>query len=232
MKIDKFYLQVVVGILIVTIGLVLFFKEDILGFKYPFSYPSITYLYEDLETANAEYSSEISSYQNVVKELESLVKRENQLVEMYGATLQNMESLSWKFHLPSLLILLEQNARYFNVRLHIYRESFVEETVERSPSGGKQGEKEGEKGEELEQKTHDSTKNPLLKGNRDIKTEQIPISVIGSYESVRDYLEFLCQVDFLVIDYATVTGLTSGTVQADININVYYTDDGRGVPHG
>mgnify|MGYP000971264057 CR=1 FL=1 len=70
---------------------------------------------------------------------------------------------------------------------------------------------ESEKVEEVEEIQHSS--------QRGVEVTTIPISIAGEYESIRDYIVFLEEKDYMAVNSYTITA--TETNNADVEISIY-----------
>lgn len=217
----KTYLQVSVCAFILVVILVLFFYPgEIFGYSYPYSYFALRGRYEELNDLRARYEQEQRNYEMLSARYEDMLEKREKLLEASGG------ELDWEFHLPSLLVLLEQNAHYYDLNIWIGSVGgFSSGAGEHDEEPGGEPSVEDAAGgadDQLAEDSEDGLLPPAGGRDRDGKgVYRLPVVVDGSYESVRDYLAFLGGVDFLFVSSAVVEPVSMSEVKASLELEIY-----------
>lgn len=168
----------------------------------------------NVKDSKERYESEVHMVQSLEQELARVREEYRLLQESYAERLAELNSENYELHMPSVLILLEQNAKYFGLDLTIHYSRI---------SGGSYVPQSTDPDEEPP--SVEFIVDPLYLDG--VETIAIPITVIGGYEPVRDYVQFLDRVDFIEPNQLVLMPDTSGSeVEANILLYVFMIPEG------
>ncbi|MGB4412145.1 MAG: hypothetical protein WBI47_05605 [Atribacterales bacterium] len=187
---------------VVVIGLIAMLAGFVPQWKY--SILSLKDLYRDIEFEISNYENNLLEKEQREKDLEA-VKKELDNAQAQAPDLTRYEAI---FHYPSLLILLEEEALKRDLELEIHHgqirntSHMIERELEEDAEDNKVG--------------ADKTVAPAQRG---VDITIVPITIKGDYESIRDYIVFLEERDYMAVNSY---GITAGEINtAHVEISVY-----------
>lgn len=195
--------------LFLIIILIVVLTAMLLGFVHQWPYSA-----SNLKLANAEIELEVGNYENNLLENEqkknelSGVEQELNSAQKEAPDLTKYEA---RFHYPSLLILLEEEAISRELSLEIHHSQIQHNSHMIAPEVPEETEEGGDKEEVKEE--------DVVPPQRGVDVTVIPISIKGEYDSIRDYIVFLEEKDYISVDSYSVTA--DETNKADIQISVF-----------
>lgn len=187
-----FSLGIVLGLLLVPID----------GFTVPGSYRDLKEKSDTSSKLNHDKRDvlmSVSKQKNNVKEkeveLEKVTEASNKSQELFNEIVDNQSgSGDWSFHVPSLLIRLEDAADKRDVKLAMDYETFKKEGDFVSES--KQG----------------------------LKVVKINVEIYGNYGDVQSYLKAVEGINFVSLEDLVLKRVKNGKLAGNYHLNVYYLD--------
>lgn len=178
---------------------------------YPHTYAGFleTSLY--VEGYYSDYLDSLIEAEQLEKELLFQEQQIESMGRFYHGLLEDFKKPEWGFHPPSMLILLEQNARDCGTALTIKYNEIVYVTEENLVEDGKKD------GGEMEEEGN--LAGLLAMPGFDVAL--VPIEAEGEYAKVRNYFIFLEQTDLVCISKASLYALGDGKVRAEIDLLIF-----------
>jgi hypothetical protein len=195
----------------------------------PYSYTALTDRQAEIETLKASYSSALREIPSLERAAEQK-KREADAVRASYSSIEPGQLKEAPFHLPSILILLETEARKRNLEFRLFYDLIEPPDLR----GGtvRKPDPEPESPDTAEEKTGPSfSLANLISGtvlgyssSPHLLTAAVPVAVEGSFDRICSYIEYLDTTGWFVPFAVKITG--SDPVKCEIIIKVYYTAEG------
>lgn len=229
---------------LVVLGLLLLIKPELVNSE--ISFKNIEDKKSALENVNMEIRSTEASTESIVKNIPELrkEKKDKELEAMEREKEINMDDL--KYHLPSILIRLERNAKKNNLSLFIDQQNIktysygdsisrdiedvedkIEEAIDDIGDAVKEEiDKDEEENEEIEEEREEEYASrmpidvPQVEG---LKTTMINTEIEGNYKQVREFIRLLDEINYIEPAVIKLVNIDN-KIKAIINIAVFHND--------
>lgn len=190
--------------------IILVLTAMILGFvpQWEYSLSSLKFINSEVELEIRDYENNLMINEQRKKDLEN-VKKELEAAQKEAPDLTKYEA---RFHYPSLIILLEEEAVKKELELTIHHDRI--KNISHMVKSEVDEDNKTEEGKEIEE-----SKLPVP-SQRGVDVTVVPISLKGDYDAIRDYIVFLEERDYMVVNSYNITA-AEGVNKADIEFAVY-----------
>lgn len=240
--------QILAIIAIIVASVILLFVPQAIDNKYPYTYQNIQDKNDDVNSLNQALLSNEGTIQTFIQRLEEIEKEDEVIKEEVFKIRKGIKETDFELHIPSVLIVLEQNAIKNNVEIAIdynsmqgtanggeirqpapLNENEVSEdvTITEEETTGETETGEEQEGADKSEQENKPTPKPMPTPSSSIpeipgiNVNTIPIQISGSYANVRNYIRYLDEVG--MIEPSSVILMSEGRkVSGSVMLNIFH----------